>query len=72
MEAQAAAASLSSSFSVNNGIIPYHFCRLRSIKSTNARIKSPIPFSVRAAAVNNKDNGFLPISSLSFLYISCV
>ncbi|XP_057547855.1 imidazole glycerol phosphate synthase hisHF, chloroplastic [Amaranthus tricolor] len=56
MEAQAAAASLSSSFSVNNGIIPYHFCRLRSIKSTNARIKSPIPFSVRAAAVNNKDN----------------
>ncbi|XP_057545168.1 imidazole glycerol phosphate synthase hisHF, chloroplastic-like isoform X2 [Amaranthus tricolor] len=56
MEAQAATASLSSSFSVNTGIIPYYFCHLRSMKNTNARIKSPIPFSVRAAAVNSKDN----------------
>ncbi|CAO2822186.1 unnamed protein product [Amaranthus hypochondriacus] len=56
MEAQAAAASFSSSFSVNNGITPNHFRRLCSIKSTNARTKSPIPFCVRAAAVNNKDN----------------
>ncbi|CAO2814973.1 unnamed protein product [Amaranthus hypochondriacus] len=56
MEAQAAVASLSSSFSVNNGIIPYHFCHRPSMKNTNARIKSPIPFSVRSAAVNCKDN----------------